>query len=107
MGADKFASVGKLGHCGGSNSGLPRGNAEMNWQEHYRSRTISVDEAAAMVKPGMRVDFPLAAGTAMQRALAARGKQMDGVIDLRMSSPLIDPGWIAGDVASHFRIELE
>ena len=79
----------------------------MNWQEHYRSRTISADEAAAMVKPGMRVDFPLAAGTTMQRALAARGKQMDGVIDLRMSSPLIDPGWMAGEVAAHFRIEFE
>ncbi len=79
----------------------------MNWQEHYRSRTISADEAAAMVKPGMRVDFPLAAGTVMQRALAARGKQIDGVVDVRMSSPLIDPGWLNGEVAAHFRIEFE
>ena len=52
----------------------------MNWQEYYRSRTISPDEAAAMVKPGMRVDFPLAAGTVIQRALAARGKQIGGVV---------------------------
>jgi 4-hydroxybutyrate CoA-transferase len=79
----------------------------MNWQEYYRARTISADEAAAMVKPGMRVDFPFAAGTVMQRALAARGKHLDGVIDLRMSSPLIDPGWLGGDVAARFRIELE
>ena len=79
----------------------------MNWQEYYRSRTISADEAAAMVKPGMRVDFPFASGTVMQRALAARGKQLDGVVDLRMSSPLIDPGWLGGDVAHRFRIEFE
>ena len=79
----------------------------MNWQEYYRSRTISPDEAAAKVKPGMRVDFPLAAGTVMQRALAARGKQLDGVVDVRLSSPLTDPGWLAGEVASRFRIEFE
>ena len=79
----------------------------MKWQEYYRSRTISADDAAAMVKPGMRVNFPLAAGTVMQRALAARGKHIDGVVDLRMSSPLTDPGWMGGDVAPHFRIEFE
>ncbi|HYK65463.1 MAG TPA: acetyl-CoA hydrolase/transferase C-terminal domain-containing protein, partial [Patescibacteria group bacterium] len=79
----------------------------MNWQEYYRSRMISPDEAAAMVKAGMRVDFPLAAGTVMQRALAARGKQLDGAVDVRLSSPLTDPGWLAGEVASRFRIEFE
>jgi 4-hydroxybutyrate CoA-transferase len=79
----------------------------MNWQEYYRSRTISPDEAAAKVKPGMRVDFPLAAGTVMQRALAARGKHLDGAVDVRLSSPLTDPGWLAGEVASRFRIEFE
>ena len=79
----------------------------MNWQEYYRSRTISADEAAAMVKPGMRVNFPLAAGTVMQGALAARGKQIGGVVDLRMSSPLIDPGWLGGEAAAHFRLEFE
>jgi len=79
----------------------------MNWQEYYRSRTIPADEAAALVKPGMRVAFPFAAGTVMQRALAASGKHLDGVVDLRLSSPLIDPGWLNGDVASRFRIEFE
>ena len=79
----------------------------MNWQEYYRSRTISADEAAAMVKAGMRVNFPLAAGTVMQGALAARGKQIGGVVDLRMSSPLIDPGWLGGEAAAHFNLEFE
>jgi acyl-CoA hydrolase len=79
----------------------------MNWQEHYRSRTISAEEAAAMVEPGMRVHFPLASGAVMQRALAARGKQIGGAVDLRMSSPLIDPGWLGGDIAEHFKLEFE
>lgn len=79
----------------------------MNWQEHYRSRTISAEEAAAMVKPGMRVHFPLAGGSVMQRALAARAKQIDGVVDLRLSSPLVDPGWLSGESAAHFRVEFE
>lgn len=79
----------------------------MNWQEHYKSRTISAEEAALMVKPGMRVDFPLAAGTVMQRALAARGKSMGGVVELRMSSPLVDPGWFGGDAAPYFKVEFE
>jgi len=79
----------------------------MNWQEYYRSHTISAQQAAAMVKPGMRVHFPLAAGGVMQRALAVRGRDIDGVVDLRMSSPLIDPGWLGGEAAAHFRLEFE
>ena len=79
----------------------------MNWQEHYKSRTISAEEAAAKVTAGMRVDFPLAAGTVMQRALAARGKSLGGVVNLRMSSPLTDPGWFGGDAAPFFKVEFE
>jgi 4-hydroxybutyrate CoA-transferase len=79
----------------------------MNWQEYYRSHTISAQQAAAMVKPGMRVHFPLAAGGVMQRALAVRGRDIGGVVDLRMSSPLIDPGWLGGEAAAHFRLEFE
>src|ERR1700685_3653424 len=107
VGADKFASVGELGHCGGSETQLGTRDRAMQWLGHYRWGTISPEEAAARVKPGMRVDFPFAAGTVMQRALAVRGRKLDGVVDLRMSSPLIDPGWLNGDVASHFRIEFE
>ena len=43
----------------------------------------------------------------MQRALAARGKDIGGVVDLRMSSPLIDPGWMGGEAAAHFKLEFE
>lgn len=79
----------------------------MNWQEHFRSRTISAEDAAALVKPGMRVDFPLAAGYVMQRALAARAEKIGGPVNLRMSSPAVDPGWFSRDLTSAFQIEFE
>lgn len=79
----------------------------MNWHEYYKSRELSAEAAAALVKAGMRVDFPLACGAVMQRALAARAAQLEGAIDLRLSSPLVDPGWLGRDLSATFRIEFE
>lgn len=60
-----------------------------------------------MVKPGMRVQFPLVNGPVMQRALAARASELDGIVDVRLSSPLVDPGWFSRDLSNAFRIEFE
>jgi 4-hydroxybutyrate CoA-transferase len=79
----------------------------MDWQEHYRSSQLLADEAAALVKPGMRVQFPLAGGALMQQALAARAEELAGGIDVRLSAPAIDPGWFSQDLSSVFRIEFE
>jgi len=84
----------------------PEFNA-MDWQEHYRSHQISPEEAARLVKPGMRVHFPLAGGPTMQRALAARASELEGAVDVRLSSPLVDPGWIGSDLSATFRLEFE
>ena len=78
-----------------------------DWQEHYRSRWISSDDAARLVKPGMRVHFPLAGGSVMQRALAARAGELAGSIDVRLTSPLVDPGWFANDLSHIFKLEFE
>ncbi len=78
----------------------------MNWQEYYQARLIAPEQAAAMVKPGMRVNFPLAAGAVMQRALYARAEQLDGAIDVRFNAPAFDAGWFARDLSA-FRIEFE
>src|SRR5205085_7383732 len=75
--------------------------------EHYQSRQISAEEAAALVKPGMRVHFPLASGVVMQRALGAHAKKIGGLVDLRLSSPLVDPGWFSRDLSAIFRVEFE
>lgn len=59
-----------------------------------------------MVKPGMRVHFPLVNGPMMQQALAARAKDIAGTVDVRVSSSLVDPGWFSNDLDA-FRIEFE
>ncbi len=79
----------------------------MNWKQHYESRRISTEQAAALVKPGMRVHFPLASGLVMQRALGAHANDIGGMIDMRLSSPLVDPGWLSRDLSAIFRIEFE
>ncbi|HXN87711.1 MAG TPA: hypothetical protein VN867_16675, partial [Candidatus Binataceae bacterium] len=79
----------------------------MNWLDHYKSRHISTEEAAALVKPGMRVHFPLASGSVMQRALGAHADKIGGLVDLRLSSPMVDPGWFSRDLSAIFRIEFE
>ncbi|HVA39818.1 MAG TPA: hypothetical protein VNF49_04090, partial [Candidatus Binataceae bacterium] len=79
----------------------------MDWQKHYESRRLGPEAAAALVKPGMRVHFPLAASMVMQRALCARAEQIGGAIDLRLSAPLGDAGWLGRDLSAIFRIEFE
>jgi hypothetical protein len=79
----------------------------MNWKEHYQARHISTEEASALVRPGMRVHFPLAAGLVMQRTLGAYAEKIGGKVDLRLSSPLVDPGWFSRDLSAIFRIEFE
>jgi 4-hydroxybutyrate CoA-transferase len=79
----------------------------MNWKEYYERRQISPEQAAALVKPGMRVAFPLASGPVMQNALAAYADKIGGTIDLRLSSPQTDPGWFSRDMSSIFRMEFE
>jgi len=78
-----------------------------NWQEHYRSRWISAADAARLVKPGMRVHFPLAGGSIMQPALAARGGELGAPVVVRTTSPLVDPGWFANDLSHAFKFEFE
>ncbi|HVA67801.1 MAG TPA: acetyl-CoA hydrolase/transferase C-terminal domain-containing protein [Candidatus Binataceae bacterium] len=79
----------------------------MEWREHYESHRLTPEAAAAMVKPGMRVHFPLVAGPLVQRALYARAESLAGAIDIRTSAPLSDPGWYSRDLSSIFRIEFE
>jgi 4-hydroxybutyrate CoA-transferase len=79
----------------------------MDWQEHFRGHQLTPEEAARLVKPGMRVHFPLAGGAVMQRALGAYAEQIGGPIDVRLSSPLVDPGWLGRDMSAAVRLEFE
>jgi 4-hydroxybutyrate CoA-transferase len=79
----------------------------MDWKEYYRSHQLSVEQATALVKPGMRVQFPLICGPVVQQALVARAQELQGGVDVRLTSPMIDPGWFSGDLSAIFRIEFE
>lgn len=79
----------------------------MNWAEYYKSRLITPEQAAELVKPGMRVHFPLMHGPVVPRALAARAHKLEGPIDLRLASPLADLGWGNDTLSSALRVEFE
>jgi hypothetical protein len=111
---DKFAPVmlqreraGKARARAGGRRQDSQGVVAMNWQEHFQSHQLTPEEAARLVKAGMRVHFPLAAGGVVQRALGEQVEKLDGAIDLRLSSPLVDPGWLARDLSHVVRLEFE
>ena len=79
----------------------------MDWKEYFESHHISAEQAAELVKPGMRVSFPFATGQKVQRALAARADRIGGQVGVRLSAPLIDPGWLSQEMGGAFQIEFE
>lgn len=79
----------------------------MDWQEHFRAHQLTHEQAARLVKPGMRIDFPLAAAAAMQHAIGARAAELEGTVDVRITAPTADPGWLSQDLGAKFRLEFE
>ncbi|MGI8553612.1 MAG: acetyl-CoA hydrolase/transferase family protein [Dehalococcoidia bacterium] len=80
--------------------------ARDDWRKHYRSRTVSADEAMTNVHSGERVVFSLAGPVSLPSALMRRSEALQGV-ELRLSSPPIDPGWYALETMPSFTIEFE
>ncbi|MGH7933049.1 MAG: hypothetical protein ACREQN_07755 [Candidatus Binataceae bacterium] len=72
----------------------------MNWKEYYETRRISAEAAAALVRAGMRVQFPLANKPIVQQALVARTEELADAIDLRLSAPGTDAGWLSRDLSA-------
>ena len=64
----------------------------MDWQEEYKRKLVSHDEAVKRVSSGDLVVFPLAGPNALAVALANRREELRGVT-VRLSSPGGDPGW--------------
>jgi 4-hydroxybutyrate CoA-transferase len=78
----------------------------MNWREQYSKRLVSADEAMRLVQRDDLVVVPLAGPRILPRALFARGREL-GALDLRLSNPLSDPGYLEVDWQEVFRIEFE
>jgi len=82
-----------------------REGATLDWREEYKRRLCSADEAMADVQGGDLVAIPIAGPRTLQAALFRRCQDA-GEIELRLSAPLTDPGWLrpGNDL---FRIEFE
>lgn len=78
----------------------------MDWREEYRRRLVSEDEAMRAVKEGDRVVVPLGTPRVLPAALARRRQEL-GHIDLRLSAPAVDPGWLQPGWQDVFNIEFE
>jgi len=64
-----------------------------DWQEEYKKKIISPEEAAKLIKSGDRVVFPMGRETfAIGFALAARKEELEGV-EVYIPSPSYDFGW--------------
>jgi 4-hydroxybutyrate CoA-transferase len=78
----------------------------MDWREEYKRRLRSEDEAVKAVKEGDRVVVPLGTPRVLPAALARRRQEL-GHIDLRLSAPAVDPGWLQPGWQDVFNIEFE
>jgi 4-hydroxybutyrate CoA-transferase len=78
----------------------------MDWREEYKRRLSSADDAVKEVRAGDLVAIPIAGPRTLPRALFQHC-QSTGPIDLRLSAPLADPGWLQAGYEATFSIEFE
>ena len=75
----------------------------MGWKEHYKTNTVSADEAVAMVSAGDNLAISLdPKPTVLMDALVSHHEQLK---DLRIFdvAPHYDPGWLRADFEGSFR----
>jgi 4-hydroxybutyrate CoA-transferase len=69
----------------------------MQWQEEYKKKMISAEEAAKMVKSGDRVVFAAGRETlSLGKAIAARKGELKG-LEINLPNPGYDFGWYGQD----------
>ncbi len=78
----------------------------MDWREEYKRRLTSAEEAVKVVRKDDLVVIPIAGPRVLPHALF-RHCQETGAIDLRLSAPLSDPGWLQATWQELFRLEFE
>ncbi len=78
----------------------------MDWREEYKRRLTSAEDAVKVVSEGDLVVIPIAGPRVLPHALF-RHCQDAGSIDLRLSAPLSDPGWLQAGWQEVFRLEFE
>jgi 4-hydroxybutyrate CoA-transferase len=78
----------------------------MDWRQEYQRKLTTADEALRCLQPGQRVALPLAGPRLLPDALFRRGKELGG-LEVRLSAPRSDPGWLQPGMQDIFRVELE
>ncbi len=78
----------------------------MDWREEYKRRLTSAEEAVKVVSEDDLVVIPIAGPRVLPQALF-RHCQEAGAIDLRLSAPLSEPGWLQAAWQEVFRLEFE
>jgi len=71
--------------------------------EHYRSKLITMEEAARMVKSGDTMAGPVGYSGMLWNAVCARKDELEDVTVV-CSVPFTDPGWYAADMSRSFNL---
>jgi 4-hydroxybutyrate CoA-transferase len=79
----------------------------MGWRDEYNRRLASAEDAVKVIEAGDLVVIPIAGPRALPRAVFSHCQTLGAPIDLRLGSPLTDPGWIQADWQEVFRLEFE
>ena len=64
-----------------------------DWEEDYKRKLVSADDAAKVVKSGDRVALPFAHPAQVPLALGKRKDELTNVY-LEVNAPSVDPGWL-------------
>src|SRR5438128_2193381 len=79
----------------------------MDWQEEYKRRLASAEDAIKLVEAGNLVMIPIAGPRVLPGALFRHCTENGVSIDLRVGAPLTDPGWFRAGHEETFRVEFE
>jgi 4-hydroxybutyrate CoA-transferase len=74
-----------------------------DWQEEYKRKLVSADDAAKVVKSGDRVALPFAHPTQVPLALGKRRDELRDVY-LEINAPSVDPGWLQPGWEENFTV---
>jgi 4-hydroxybutyrate CoA-transferase len=78
----------------------------MDWQETYKQRLTTPQEAVKVIKNGNTVMVPIFPPATLPPALAARRDELNDVT-IRLLAPATDFGWLRLPDESHFKVEFE
>lgn len=78
----------------------------MNWQELYRQKLTTAEDAVKVVRSGDTVMVPIFPPATLSPALAARRNELRDVT-VRLLAPTGDPGWLRLPDETAFKVEFE